>query len=124
MGFIGKISDDKFGIKYEEGLKSESVKFFYSKKKEAIDTGTCLILVTPDSERTMCTFLGTAGKINDNDIKDHVFLISAASLSNLIVHQLYEMNDQNTYIDKSKNLLQRIILLLKIYVYTILRKNS
>ena len=67
-GFIGKISDDKFGNKYEEGLKKENVKYFYSKKKEELPTGTCLILVTPDSERTMCTFLGTAGKINENDI--------------------------------------------------------
>ena len=67
-GFIGKISDDEFGNNYEEGLKKENVKYFYSKKKENLPTGTCLILVTPDSERTMCTFLGTAGKINENDI--------------------------------------------------------
>ena len=67
VGFIGKISDDDLGNKYEEG-KKENVQYFYSKKKEAIPTGTCLILITPDSERTMVTFLGTAGKINDNDI--------------------------------------------------------
>jgi len=68
VGFIGKVSDDKFGSKYEEGLKKENVEYFYSKKKEELPTGTCLILVTPDSERTMCTFLGTAGKINENDV--------------------------------------------------------
>ena len=68
VGFIGKISDDDLGNKYEEGLKKENVQFFYSKKKESIPTGTCLILITPDSERTMITFLGTAGKINENDI--------------------------------------------------------
>jgi fructokinase len=68
VGFIGKVSDDDFGIKYEEGLKKEKVEYFYSKKKEKLPTGTCLILVTPDSERTMCTFLGTAGKINENDV--------------------------------------------------------
>ena len=67
-GFIGKISDDEFGSNYEEGLKKENVDYFYSKKKEKLPTGTCLILVTPDSERTMCTFLGTAGKINENDV--------------------------------------------------------
>ena len=67
-GFIGKISDDEFGSKYEEGLKKENVEYFYSKKREKLPTGTCLILVTPDSERTMCTFLGTAGKINENDL--------------------------------------------------------
>ena len=67
-GFIGKISDDEFGSKYEEGLKKENVEYFYSKKREVLPTGTCLILVTPDSERTMCTFLGTAGKINENDV--------------------------------------------------------
>ena len=68
VGFIGKVSDDDLGSKYEEGLKKENVEYFYSKKKEELPTGTCLILVTPDSERTMCTFLGTAGKINENDI--------------------------------------------------------
>ncbi|MDA9694636.1 adenosine kinase [Candidatus Pelagibacter sp.] len=71
VGFIGKISDDDFGSKYEEGLKKENVKYFYVKKKERVPTGTCLILVTPDSERTMCTFLGTAGKINENDIDEN-----------------------------------------------------
>ena len=70
VGFIGKISDDNFGIKYEEGLKKEKVNFFYSKKKELLPTGTCLILITPDSERTMCTFLGTAGKISKNDLDE------------------------------------------------------
>ena len=68
VGFIGKISDDDLGEKYEIGLKSENVNYIYSKKKEDLPTGTCLILVTPDSERTMCTFLGTAGKINENDV--------------------------------------------------------
>ena len=68
VGFIGKISNDDLGEKYENGLMDENVDYFYSKKKEELPTGTCLILVTPDSERTMCTFLGTAGKINENDI--------------------------------------------------------
>ena len=72
VGFIGKVSDDDLGKKYEEGLKNENVRFFYSKKKEAIPTGTCLILITPDSERTMVTFLGTAGKINESDIDTNV----------------------------------------------------
>jgi sugar/nucleoside kinase (ribokinase family) len=71
VGFIGKVSDDEFGSKYEEGLKKENVEYFYSKKNEKLPTGTCLILVTPDSERTMCTFLGTAGKINENDVNSN-----------------------------------------------------
>ena len=70
VGFIGKVSDDTFGQKYEVGLKKENVKYLYKKKKEALPTGTCLILITPDSERTMCTFLGTAGKINENDVNE------------------------------------------------------
>ena len=68
VGFIGKISNDELGSKYEKGLKKENVHFFCSKKNETLSTGTCLILITPDSERTMCTFLGTASKINENDI--------------------------------------------------------
>ena len=68
VGFIGKVCDDDLGDKYEDGLKKENVEYFYSKKREELPTGTCLILVTPDSERTMCTFLGTAGKINEDDV--------------------------------------------------------
>tara|TARA_B100001142_G_C14198653_1_gene602869 strand:- start:206 stop:1042 length:837 start_codon:yes stop_codon:yes gene_type:complete len=68
VGFIGKVSDDDLGHKYENGLKKENVEYFYKKKKETLPTGTCLILITPDSERTMCTFLGTSGKINKNDV--------------------------------------------------------
>ena len=76
VGFIGKVSDDDLGSKYEEGLKKENVEYFYSKKKEELPTGTCLILVTPDSERTMCTFLGTAGKINENDVSSDTIMKS------------------------------------------------
>ena len=68
VGFIGKVNEDGLGGKYEDGLKKENVEYFYSKKKEELPTGTCLILITPDSERTMCTFLGIAGKINKNDV--------------------------------------------------------
>jgi sugar/nucleoside kinase (ribokinase family) len=68
VGFIGKISDDEFGKNYEDGLIKEKVEYLYSKKQEKLPTGICLILVTPDSERTMCTFLGIAGKINEKDI--------------------------------------------------------
>jgi fructokinase len=70
VGFIGKINDDDLGKKYEDGLKKENVKYLYTKKQETITTGSCLILITPDSERTMCTFLGTAGKINDQDVSE------------------------------------------------------
>ena len=68
VGFIGKVNDDELGQKYEQGLRRENVEYFYTKKKEDLPTGTCLILITPDSERTMCAFLGTAGKINKTDI--------------------------------------------------------
>ena len=71
VGFIGKVSEDDFGEKYEIGLKKERVDFIYSKKRENLPTGTCLILVTPDSERTMCTFLGVAGQINEKDVDDN-----------------------------------------------------
>ena len=72
VGFIGKVSDDDFGNKYEEGLKKENVKYLYSKQKEKLPTGTCLILVTPDSERTMCTFLGIAGEISEKDVNEEL----------------------------------------------------
>ena len=72
VGFIGKVNDDDLGRKYSEGLKKENVKFLYNIKSEKIPTGTCLILITPDSERTMCTFLGTAGKISEKDIDEKI----------------------------------------------------
>ena len=68
VGFIGKINNDNLGEKYEEGLKKENVDYLYKKKSEPIPTGSCLILITPDSERTMCTYLGISGKINENDL--------------------------------------------------------
>ena len=76
VGFIGKVNDDDLGQKYEEGLTKEKVQYFYNKKKEISPTGTCLILITPDAERTMVTFLGIAGKINQNDINKKAILDS------------------------------------------------
>ena len=70
VGFIGKVNNDDLGEKYEEGLKKENVDYLYKKKTEPIPTGSCLILITPDSERTMCTYLGTAGKIDDKDVDE------------------------------------------------------
>ena len=70
VSFIGKVNDDNFGQKYIDGLKKENVEYFYNVKKENTPTGTCLILITPDSERTMCTFLGIAGQVSDNDIQE------------------------------------------------------
>ena len=101
VGFIGKISDDNFGIKYEEGLKKENVNFFYTKKKELLPTGTCLILITPDSERTMCTFLGTAGKINKNDLN-----AKAIKKSDLIFLEgyLWDEGDPKEAFEKAINL--------------------
>ena len=101
VGFIGKISDDNFGIKYEEGLKKENVNFFYTKKKELLPTGTCLILITPDSERTMCTFLGTAGKINKNDLDE-----KAIKKSDLIFLEgyLWDEGDPKEAFEKAINL--------------------
>ena len=98
VGFIGKISDDSFGSKYEEGLKKENVNFFYSKKKENLPTGTCLILVTPDSERTMCTYLGISGKINENDLN-----IEAIKSSEIIFLEgyLWDEGDAKKAFDKA-----------------------
>tara|TARA_Y100001970_G_C14221149_1_gene852743 strand:- start:664 stop:1593 length:930 start_codon:yes stop_codon:yes gene_type:complete len=98
VGFIGKVSDDDLGGKYEEGLKKENVKYFYSKKKEDLPTGTCLILVTPDSERTMCTFLGTAGKINQNDLSTE-----AIKQSDIILLEgyLWDKGDPKKAFDKA-----------------------
>ena len=71
VSFIGKVNNDELGNKYEKSLTDENVKYFYQKKKESIPTGTCLILITPDSERTMCTFLGISGKISEKDIDEN-----------------------------------------------------
>ena len=100
VGFIGKVCDDDLGAKYEEGLKKEKVEYFYSKKKEELPTGTCLILITPDSERTMCTFLGTAGKINENDVSS-----SAIKQSEIILLEgyLWDEGEPKRAFDKAIN---------------------
>ena len=104
-GFIGKVSDDEFGTKYEEGLDKEKVKYFYNKKKEELPTGTCLILVTPDSERTMCTFLGTAGKINENDVNS-----DAINNSELIFLEgyLWDEGEPKKAFDKAINIANKV----------------
>jgi len=71
VSFIGKVNNDELGNKYEKSLTNEKVKYCYQKKEESIPTGTCLILITPDSERTMCTFLGIAGKVSHKDIDEN-----------------------------------------------------
>ncbi len=105
VGFIGKISDDNFGIRYEDGLKNENVNFFYSKKKETLPTGTCLILVTPDSERTMCTYLGTAGKISEKDLD-----IDAIKKSEIIFLEgyLWDEGDPKKAFDKAISLSKKV----------------
>ena len=98
VGFIGKVNDDNLGNKYEEGLKKEKVEYFYKKKKEELPTGTCLILITPDSERTMCTFLGIAGKINENDVD-----VNAVKNSEIIFLEgyLWDEGDPKKAFDKA-----------------------
>ena len=105
VGFIGKISDDELGSKYEEGLNLEKVKYFYSKKKEEVPTGTCLILITPDSERTMVTFLGTAGKINVSDID-----INAIKESEILFLEgyLWDEGEPKKAFDKAINLSNKV----------------
>ena len=100
VGFIGKISKDDLGEKYEIGLKRENVEYFYKKKEETLPTGTCLILITPDSERTMCTFLGTAGKINENDVD-----VEAIKKSDIIFLEgyLWDEGDPKKAFDKAIN---------------------
>ena len=100
VGFIGKVSDDNLGKEYEKGLEKENVKFLYSKKEEPIPTGSCLILITPDSERTMCTFLGTAGKINDRDID--VKNIKQAEIT-LLEGYLWDEGEPKKAFDKAIN---------------------
>ena len=98
VGFIGKVNDDDLGEKYEEGLKKENVEYFYSKKKEQLSTGTCLILITSDSERTMCTFLGTAGKINKNDVD--VNAVKSSEIT-FLEGYLWDKGEPKTAFDKA-----------------------
>ena len=103
VGFIGKVNDDDLGGKYEDGLKTENVKYFYSKKREELPTGTCLILVTPDSERTMCTFLGTAGKINENDVDTNA--IKKSEIINIYIEETLDFEKFIDYLEKYRKFL-------------------
>ena len=101
VSFIGKVNNDELGNKYEKSLTNEKVKYCYQKKKESIPTGTCLILITPDSERTMCTFLGIAGKISDKDIDEN-----AVKNSELIFLEgyLWDEGEPKTAFNKAINI--------------------
>ena len=101
VSFIGKVNNDELGEKYEKSLTNEKVKYCYQKKVETIPTGTCLILITPDSERTMCTFLGIAGKVSHKDIDEN-----AVKNSELVFLEgyLWDEGDPITAFDKAMNL--------------------
>ena len=101
VGFIGKVNDDNLGKKYEEGLIKEKVQYFYNKKEELSPTGTCLILITPDAERTMVTFLGIAGKINKQDINEKVIKESKMIF---LEGYLWDEGDPKTAFDKAMSL--------------------
>ena len=105
VGFIGKVNADDLGHKYEEGLKKERVKYLYKKKQESIPTGTCLILITPDSERTMCTFLGTAGKISEKDIDENI--VSKSDIT-LLEGYLWDEGDPKKAFDKAINISKNV----------------
>jgi fructokinase len=69
--FIGKISSDRFGKIYKESLEKINVNFSYNEKNENLATGASIIFITPDSERTMCTYLGISSKLSAEDINEH-----------------------------------------------------
>jgi len=107
VSFIGKVNDDKLGNKYEKSLINEKVKYCYQKKKESIPTGTCLILITPDSERTMCTFLGIAGRISDKNIDEN-----AVKNSELIFLEgyLWDEGDPKKSFDKAISISKKTVM--------------
>ena len=107
VGFIGKVSNDNLGQKYEDGLKKENVKYFYEKKEEPIPTGSCLILITPDSERTMCTYLGTAGKINASDIDPKIIKNSEITF---LEGYLWDEGEPKKAFDKAINNSNKVVL--------------
>tara|TARA_S200000501_G_scaffold215058_1_gene201893 strand:- start:115 stop:699 length:585 start_codon:yes stop_codon:yes gene_type:complete len=116
VGFIGKVNDDDLGQKYEDGLKKEKVNFLYSKKSEPTPTGTCLILITPDSERTMCTFLGTAGKVNDKDVDSDI--VKKAEIT-FLEGYLWDEGEPKKAFDKA--ILTQIKLLCHYLIFFVLR---
>ena len=101
VSFIGKVNNDELGVKYEKSLINEKVEYCYKKKEELIPTGSCLILITPDSERTMCTFLGIAGKVSDKDIDE-----TAVKNSELVFLEgyLWDEGDPKSAFDKAMSI--------------------
>ena len=104
VGFIGKVNDDDLGQKYEEGLIKEKVQYFYKKKKESSPTGTCLVLITPDAERTMVVFLGIAGKISEKDIDEKVVKESEMTF---LEGYLWDEGEPRTAFDKVMSLSEK-----------------
>jgi fructokinase len=69
--FIGKVNSDELGELYKKSLEDINVRFLYNQKKELLPTGTCIIFITPDSERTMCTYLGVSSQLSANDLNEN-----------------------------------------------------
>jgi fructokinase len=68
--FIGKVNSDEFGNIYKKSLQKINVNFLYSEKEENLPTGASIIFMTPDSERTMCTYLGISSQLSKKDINE------------------------------------------------------
>jgi len=109
VSFIGKVNNDELGDKYEKSLTNQKVKYCYQKKKESVPTGTCLILITPDSERTMCTFLGIAGKISEKDIDEKAIKNSELTF---LEGYLWDEGDPKTAFNKAMKLSKKTVMTL------------
>jgi fructokinase len=68
--FIGKVNSDEFGKIYRQSLEKININFPYSEKKEKLSTGASIIFITPDFERTMCTYLGISSQLSMDDINE------------------------------------------------------
>ena len=68
-GFIGQVADDQLGAIYQHDIESLGVDFIVPARADVGATARSLILVTPDAQRTMNTFLGAAQMLDKSDIE-------------------------------------------------------
>lgn len=77
--YFGKISNDDLGQFFDQDFSSLGIDFSTTKDDTGISTAHCLVMVSPDAERTMCTYLGATSNLMEKDIDPEIVAAAAVT---------------------------------------------